>query len=330
MRQFVGSVRDDSTVRDLLLSVAPEPVREAAAEIDRTETLMMERDSEADQMAYAHALVDVGRRGRLRLRDAVGRLHRRSDRYAVRQGPVAQGHHPLGWGAEAGGPRGAAAGARGGAPARRAGQLPRRAGQALAGGAADRLAEDRAVREPRPRAAQPGGDAGRHPRARGAGSTLWVHPGRFATYHQAREDRNSRLEELRRRWDEEHQKIKDLVQMLKVKAKYNDGMAPRYHAAQTRLRKFEEAGPPQETPLRAERQHAAQGRSHRQACGHRRGTRADRPDEAVRPRDLVRRAGRGAREQRLGQVALPAAGRSRRQRPRRRAPPGRRHPARDR
>jgi len=84
----------------------------------------------------------------------------------------------------------------------------------------------------------------------GAGSTLWVHPGRFVTYHQAREDRNSRLEELRRRWDEEHQKIKDLVQMLKVKAKYNDGMAPRYHAAQTRLRKFEEAGPPQETPLR--------------------------------------------------------------------------------
>src|SRR4029079_8156992 len=84
----------------------------------------------------------------------------------------------------------------------------------------------------------------------GAGSTLWVHPGRFATYHQAREDRNSRLEELRRRWDEEYKKSRDLVQMLKVTAKYNDGMAPRYHAAQTRLRKFEEVGPPQETPLR--------------------------------------------------------------------------------
>ena len=58
MRQFVGSVRDDSTVRDLLVSVAPEPVRRAAAEIDRTELLMMERDSEADQLAYAQALVD--------------------------------------------------------------------------------------------------------------------------------------------------------------------------------------------------------------------------------------------------------------------------------
>ena len=58
MRQFVGKVRDDSTVRDLLVSVAPEPVRRAAAEIDRTELLMMERDTEQDQLSYAQALVD--------------------------------------------------------------------------------------------------------------------------------------------------------------------------------------------------------------------------------------------------------------------------------
>ena len=32
--------------------------------------------------------------------------------------------------------------------------------------------------------------------------------------------------------------------MYKQKAAYNDGMASRYQAAQTRLRKFEEAGPP--------------------------------------------------------------------------------------
>ena len=43
------------------------------------------------------------------------------------------------------------------------------------------------------------------------GATLWVHPGHFATYAQAREDRNARLEELRRRWDEEHAKLKALV-----------------------------------------------------------------------------------------------------------------------
>ena len=37
--------------------------------------------------------------------------------------------------------------------------------------------------------------------------------------------------------------------MLKVKAKYNDGLASRYQAAQTRLRKFEQAGPPEGVPV---------------------------------------------------------------------------------
>ena len=53
---------------------------------------------------------------------------------------------------------------------------------------------------------------------------------------------------MRRRWDEEHAKIKALVLRLKIKAEYNDGMASQYKAAQTRLRKFEEAGPPTEQP----------------------------------------------------------------------------------
>lgn len=250
MRQFVGQVRDESTVRDLLLSVAPAPVREAAAEIDRTELLMMERDSEADQMAYAHALVawgDVGGYDYETLWDVctVAALGMPFDKAQWRKVTTLSG-----------------------------GEQKRVVLEALLRGPeevllldepdnyldvpAKRWLEDQLIASPktvlfvshdrellnrvatRVATLEPGG----------AGSTLWVHPGRFATYHQAREDRNSRLEELRRRWDEEHQKIKDLVQMLKVKAKYNDGMAPRYHAAQTRLRKFEEVGPPQETPLR--------------------------------------------------------------------------------
>lgn len=250
MRQFVGQVRDESTVRDLLLSVAPAPVREAAAEIDRTELLMMERDSEADQMAYAHALVawgDVGGYDYETLWDVctVAALGMPFDKAQWRKVTTLSG-----------------------------GEQKRVVLEALLRGPeevllldepdnyldvpAKRWLEDQLIASPktvlfvshdrellnrvatRVATLEPGG----------AGSTLWVHPGRFATYHQAREDRNSRLEELRRRWDEEQQKIKDLVQMLKVKAKYNDGMAPRYHAAQTRLRKFEEVGPPQETPLR--------------------------------------------------------------------------------
>ena len=81
-----------------------------------------------------------------------------------------------------------------------------------------------------------------------AGSTAWVHGGSFATYHQARADRMDRLDELRRRWDEQHAKIKALVAALKVKATASDEFASRYRAAQTRLAKFEEAGPPEERP----------------------------------------------------------------------------------
>ncbi|MEV4274723.1 ABC-F family ATP-binding cassette domain-containing protein [Actinoplanes xinjiangensis] len=76
------------------------------------------------------------------------------------------------------------------------------------------------------------------------GGGAWTHPGGFASWHEARTNRHERMEELRRRWDEEHEKIKELVFMLKNKAAYNDGLASRYQAAQTRLRKFEEAGPP--------------------------------------------------------------------------------------
>lgn len=63
MRQFVGKVRDDSTVRDLLLSVAPQKIRSAAAEVERTELVMVEHESDQSQMDYAQALVDWGDAG---------------------------------------------------------------------------------------------------------------------------------------------------------------------------------------------------------------------------------------------------------------------------
>ncbi|WP_344616052.1 ABC-F family ATP-binding cassette domain-containing protein [Dactylosporangium salmoneum] len=80
------------------------------------------------------------------------------------------------------------------------------------------------------------------------GGSAWVHPGGFASWHEARSARHERLDELRRRWDEEHEKIKALVVMYRTKAAYNDGLASRLQAAQTRLRKFEEAGPPPAPP----------------------------------------------------------------------------------
>ncbi|NNM45975.1 ATP-binding cassette domain-containing protein [Knoellia koreensis] len=250
MRQFIGSVRDDSTVRDLLVSVAPEPVRLAAAEIERTELLMMERDSEADQLAYAQALVDwadVGGYEYETLWDVctVAALGMPFEQAQWRKVTTLSG-----------------------------GEQKRVVLEALLRGPdevllldepdnyldvpAKRWLEDQLVASPktvlfvshdrelldrvatRIATLEPGA----------AGSTLWVHAGRFATYHQAREDRNDNLEELRRRWDEEHAKLKTLVQTLRVKSEYNDGMASRYRAAQTRLAKFEAAGPPEAVPLR--------------------------------------------------------------------------------
>jgi sulfate-transporting ATPase len=76
------------------------------------------------------------------------------------------------------------------------------------------------------------------------GGSSWTHPAGFASWHEARLSRHGRLEENRRRWDEEHEKLRQLMLMYKQKAAYNSDMASRYQSAQTRLRKFEESGPP--------------------------------------------------------------------------------------
>jgi ATPase subunit of ABC transporter with duplicated ATPase domains len=60
MRQFIGSMRDDSSVHDLLLSLAPPRVREAAAAVEAAELAMMERDDEPTQLRYATALAGWG------------------------------------------------------------------------------------------------------------------------------------------------------------------------------------------------------------------------------------------------------------------------------
>jgi ATPase subunit of ABC transporter with duplicated ATPase domains len=80
------------------------------------------------------------------------------------------------------------------------------------------------------------------------GSSTWTHPGGFASYHEARKARFERFEEQRRRWDEEHAKLRALMLMYKEKAAYNSAMASRYQAAVTRLRRFEDAGPPTAQP----------------------------------------------------------------------------------
>jgi ATPase subunit of ABC transporter with duplicated ATPase domains len=249
MPQFIGSVRDDSTVRDLLISVAPQAIKTAAAEIDRTELNMMERENEADQMAYAQALADWSDAGgydfeilwdvctvaaigipydRAQYRSInslSGGEQKRLVLQALLRGPdevllLDEPDNYLD------------------VPAKR--ELERTlvdSPKTILFISHDRELLDQVAT--RIATLEPGG----------AGSTLWVHPGRFASYHQARTDRFAKLDEMRRRWDEEHAKLKALVIMLRQKATYNSDMASRYHAAQTRLARFEQAGPPEERPI---------------------------------------------------------------------------------
>jgi len=80
------------------------------------------------------------------------------------------------------------------------------------------------------------------------GGSAWTHAGSFASWHEARAARHSRLDEQRRRWDEEHAKLRELVRMYQAKASHNADMATRLQAARTRLAKFEQAGPPPVPP----------------------------------------------------------------------------------
>jgi ATPase subunit of ABC transporter with duplicated ATPase domains len=251
MRQMVAhGLGEDPTVADLLMSVSPPRVREAAGEVERWELALMESDDEKTQLRYAEALAEYA--------DAGG-----YDVEVVWDVCTVRGL---------------------GIPYDRA---KYRALTTLSGGEQKRLVleyllagpdEVLLLDEPDNFLDVPGkiwleqriSESDKtilfisHDRellantatrvvtvelgAFGGGNTVWTHPGGFASYHEARRDRFLRFEELRRRWDEEHAKLKALVLMYKQKAAYNDGMASRYQAAQTRLRKFEEAGPPTEQP----------------------------------------------------------------------------------
>ncbi|AJF66816.1 ABC transporter [Streptomyces vietnamensis] len=248
MPQFVGSVRDESTVRDLLVSVAQPRIREAAKAVDAAEHLIMTVDDEAAQMKYAQALSD----------------------WAEVQGYEAETLWDICTMAALGVPYEKA-------------QF--REVRTLSGGEQKRLVLESLLRgpdevllldEPDNYLDVPGKrwleerlretrktvlfiSHDRELLSRGAqkiiavepgpaGSDVWVHGGGFDTFHEARRERFARFEELKRRWDEKHAQLKKLVVNLRQAAAVSHEMASRYAAAQTRLKKFEEAGPPPEPP----------------------------------------------------------------------------------
>jgi ATPase subunit of ABC transporter with duplicated ATPase domains len=244
MRQFIGSVRDASTVRDLLLSVAAARVRRAARALEAAELAMMDRDDEATQLAYAHAIADWGDAGGYEVEvlwdtcctSALGLPFDRAQHRDVRT---------------------------------------------LSGGEQKRLVLEALLRGPdgvllldepdnyldvpakcwlEQRLAETAKTVlfvshDRELLTRTAtrivtleGRGAWVHGGGFATYGQARHERLARLDELHRRWAEEHQRLQALVRTLRQQAAVSDAMSSRYQAMQTRLATFEAAGPPVERP----------------------------------------------------------------------------------
>ncbi|MBN9739744.1 ABC transporter [Amycolatopsis sp. A1MSW2902] len=248
MAQFVGSVRDERTVRDLLVSVAPQRVRDAALAVDAAEERLLEVDDEAAQMRYAQALSDWAEargyefettwdmcttealgvpfdRARWRLvRTLSGGEQKRLVLEALLRGPdeVLLLDEPDNY-LDVPGKRWLEARLK---DTRKTVLFVSHDRELLAR-AADKIVS-----------VEPGGD----------GADAWVHGGGFATYHEARQERFARYDELRRRWDEKHAQLKRLVRDMQQYAARSDEMASRYKAAQTRLRKFEEAGPPPEPP----------------------------------------------------------------------------------
>ena len=244
MRQFVGGIRDASTVRDLLLSVSAPRVRAAAERLDAAELAMMERDDEPTQMRYATALAEWGDAGGYEAEvhfDAccVAALGVSYDRCQWREVATLSG-----------------------------GEQKRLVLESMLRGKDEVLLLD----EPDNYLDVPGKLWLEEQLAATSKTVLlvshdrellaacaqriitvedrhvWVHGGGFASYAEARRERNERLDELRRRWDEEHEKLRQLMLMYKQKAAYNSDMASRYQAAVTRLRRFEEEGPPELAP----------------------------------------------------------------------------------
>ena len=76
------------------------------------------------------------------------------------------------------------------------------------------------------------------------GSGAWVHGGSYATYPEAREDRQRRLGDAVRRWHIEERRLYQLMKTFKERARYSSDWAKRADAAETRWRRFRDSGPP--------------------------------------------------------------------------------------
>jgi ATPase subunit of ABC transporter with duplicated ATPase domains len=76
------------------------------------------------------------------------------------------------------------------------------------------------------------------------GNGAWMHPGSYATYPQARDDRQRRLGDAVKRWREEELRLRELVRTFKERARYSPAWAKKADAAESRWKRFADGGPP--------------------------------------------------------------------------------------
>ncbi len=243
MRQFIGSVRDATTVRDLLVSLSPPAIRNAAATLASAE-----RDNEAGPSAATglHLAEAIGAWGDIGgyeaevLWSTCTTMALRSSFEAVAERLVAT----------------------------------------LSGGEQKRLALELLLRsddevllldEPDNYLDVPGkewltdalhatkktvlfvshdrqllADAA-HRVVTLEGRGAWTHGGSFATWHEARQTRLARLDEDHRRWREERKRMEDQVRELRRQLTMSDAAASRLRATQSKIKRHD-AVVPKERP----------------------------------------------------------------------------------
>ena len=76
------------------------------------------------------------------------------------------------------------------------------------------------------------------------GNGAWMHAGSYATYPQAREERQRKLGDAVKRWKEEERRLFALMKMFKERARYSSDWAKKADAAESRWRRFADGGPP--------------------------------------------------------------------------------------
>jgi ATPase subunit of ABC transporter with duplicated ATPase domains len=240
MRQFIGSVRDATTVRDLLVSLSPPPVRRAAESLVAAERANEEETSAASGVRLAEAWTAWGDVGGY---DAEV-LWSTCTTAALRSSLDEVGERRLG---------------------------------TLSGGEQKRLALELLLRstddvllldEPDNYLDVPGKEwltdalngtrktvlfvshdrqllsDTAHRVVTLEARSAWTHGGSFATWHEARQARLARLDEEHRRWQEERKRMEDQVRELRRQLTMSDAAASRLRATQSKIKRHEAAAPP--------------------------------------------------------------------------------------